>query len=126
MSEEATADAATRVRLGAVEEFPRGEGVRVQVAELPTPLAVFNVEDGFYALPDHCPHKGAPLSRCGTTPRTEGVGGTRGKLDEEERTVACPWHGLTFDLDSGDCAATNYRVRSFDVTVEDDNVLLEL
>lgn len=126
MSEETTADAATRVRLGAVEEFPRGEGVSVQVAQLPTPLAVFNVEGDFYAVPDHCPHKGAPLSRCGTTPRTEGIGGTRGKLDAEEKSVSCPWHGMKFDLETGDSPATSYRVRSFDVRVEDGDVLLEL
>lgn len=125
MSDDASAGATDRVRLGSVEEFPRGEGVSVDVEGLPTPLAVFNLDDGFYALPDRCPHKGAPLSRTGTTPREESDGGTRGKLDTESKTVSCPWHGLRFDLESGDCPATRYRVRPFGVVVEDGDVLLE-
>lgn len=124
MDEDTSATTTDRIRLGSVEEFPEGEGVSVDVEEFPTPLAVFNLEDGFYALPDHCPHKGAPLSRSGTTPRSEGVGGTRGKLDAEAKTVSCPWHGLRFDIETGGCPATSYRVRAFDVTVENGDVLL--
>lgn len=124
MSEQ-TATADNRVRLGSVEEFPEGEGVSVDLEEFPVPLAVFNLGDRFRALPDRCPHKGAPLSRTGTTPKTDNPGGTRGKLDPETETVSCPWHGLEFDLETGDCPATNYRVQAFDVTVEDGDVLLE-
>jgi nitrite reductase/ring-hydroxylating ferredoxin subunit len=118
-------EASTRVCLGTVDEFPLGEGVSVQPEELPMPLAVFRLEDGIYALPDHCPHKGAPLSRAGTTPKTDNPGGTRGQLDPEELTVSCPWHGMIFDLESGDAPATSYRVRPFDVVVEDGEVILE-
>ena len=114
------------IQLGAVSDFPPGEGVRVNVDGLPAPLAVFNVDGEFYAVPDACPHKGAPLSRAGTTPRGPDDLGTRGKLDAERRTVSCPWHGLEFDLETGECPATRYRVRSFDVTVEDGDVTLSL
>ena len=115
-----------QIRLGSVADFPRGEGVRVDVDELPVPLAIFNVGDDFYAVPDSCPHKGAPFSRSGTTPRSSKVGGTRGKLDEDRKTVSCPWHGLKFDLETGDCPATSYRIRSFDVVAEDGDVNLLL
>lgn len=119
----ATAD--TQIRLGSVEEFPVGEGVSVDVEEFPVPLAVFNLGDRFRALPDRCPHKGARLSQTGTTPETDNLGGTRGQLDLESDTVACPWHGLEFDLETGDCPATSYQVRPFDVVVDDGDVLLE-
>lgn len=114
------------ITLGPVSKFPKGEGVRVELDEFPVPIAVFNGEEGFYAVTDSCPHKGAPLSRAGTTPKsTNGqVGGTRGKLDEEEGKVSCPWHGMEFDLDSGNCPSTNYRIGSFDVSVEDGEVVL--
>lgn len=114
------------VPLGSVEEFPPGEGVRVEVDELPAPIAVFNVDGGFYAVPDSCPHKGAPLSRAGTTPRAADDRGTRGRLDAERKTVSCPWHGLEFDLETGDCPATSYRVRAFDVAETDGDVHLLL
>lgn len=114
------------VRLGSLDDFPLGEGVRVEVDELPTPLAVFRLDDGFYALPDSCPHKGAPLSRAGTEPKDADDRGTRGKLDSELATVSCPWHGLEFDLETGDCPATRYRVRSFDVFETDGDVTLRL
>lgn len=117
-------EAETRIRLGEIEDFPLGEGVSIEVEELPMPLAVFRLADGIYALPDHCPHKGAPLSRAGTTPKTDSPGGTRGQLDPEELTVSCPWHGMIFDLETGDSPATNYRIRPFDVIVEDGDVLL--
>lgn len=124
MSDDATATA-DRIRLGSVEQFPVGEGVSVDVEEFPIPLAVFNLGDRFHALPDRCPHKGAPLSRTGTTPKQDSTGGTRGQLDPDSGTVSCPWHGLEFDLETGDCPATDYQVRAFDVTVEDGDVLLK-
>lgn len=107
------------IRLGAVSDFPPGEGVRVDVDGLPVPVAVFNVDGDFYALPDACPHKGGPLSRAGTAPRGPDDLGTRGKLDPDRGTVTCPWHSLEFDLETGECPATRYRVRAFDVAVED-------
>lgn len=124
MSENSTA-VADRISLGSVEKFPEGEGVSVDIEEFPVPLAVFNLGDQFRALPDRCPHKGAPLSRTGTTPKTDNPGGTRGKLDPEAGTVSCPWHGLEFDLETGNCPATSYQTRAFDVVVEDGEVLLE-
>lgn len=114
------------ITLGNVDDFPRGEGVRVVVNEIPIPLAVFNTSDGFFAVTDSCPHKQAPLSRAGTTPRTSKIGGTRGKLNVEEKTVSCPWHGLEFDLETGECPATNYRIGSFDIVVQEGNVILNI
>lgn len=118
--------ASKSIHLGSVEDFPEGEGVRIDLEEFPVAVAVFNLGDDFRAVPDSCPHKGAPFSRCGTTPKTDTVGGTRGKLDPEEMTVSCPWHGLKFDLDTGECAATDDRIRSFDVTVDGEDVRLQL
>lgn len=126
MSEETPAAKSDRVRIGSVEDFPEGEGVSVEVEAFPVALAVFNLGDRFRAVPDRCPHKGGPLSRTGTTPKTDETGGTRGKLDPDAGTVSCPWHGLEFDLETGECPATSYRVRAFDVVVEDGDVLVEL
>jgi nitrite reductase [NAD(P)H] small subunit len=57
---------------------------------VPTPggdVAVFRTGDGqVYALLDRCPHKGGPLS--------QGI--------VHGRKVACPLHGWTIDLASGE------------------------
>ena len=48
-------------------------------------VAVFRTADKLYAVDDMCTHSGGPLSEgevCGTS-------------------VACPWHGATFDIATG-------------------------
>jgi len=49
-------------------------------------IAVFRVEEGYYAMDDMCTHADAPLSD--------------GWI--EDGCVVCPWHGARFDLKSGD------------------------
>lgn len=53
-----------------------------------TPLVVWQSEDGYGALADICPHRGAPLS--------EGC--------VEKAAIACPYHGWQFDTE-GQCVA---------------------
>ncbi len=65
-------------------------------------IALFNSGGGYYAIDDACTHQGGPLS--------EGeVNGT---------VVACPWHGATFDITTGNVlgppapeGVVSYRVR---------------
>ncbi len=71
-------------------------------------IAVFNTEDGLFALEDRCPHRGGRLS--------EG-------LIYEPCKVACPDHGWGIDLRTG-LAEPPERgaVRRFEVKVEADVV----
>jgi len=55
---------------------------------LGTPLVIWRGEDGYGALADICPHRGAPLS--------EGC--------VNKGAIACPYHGWRFDTD-GQCVA---------------------
>ena len=48
-------------------------------------VAVFNVDGDYHAIDDMCPHMGASLAS--------------GFLNET--TVACPWHGWSFDVRDG-------------------------
>ena len=67
-------------------------------------IAIFHVDDGFYALDNTCPHQGGPLA--------EGY--------IEGRTVTCPWHAWTFKLDDGKMTLGDFAcVDAFDVRVED-------
>jgi nitrite reductase (NADH) small subunit len=75
-------------------------------------IALFNVEDTFYAIDNTCTHRGGPL----------GEGELKGD------TVECPWHGAHFNVKTG--AVTGppapAGVPSFPVRVEGSDVLVEL
>ncbi|HJU79562.1 MAG TPA: Rieske 2Fe-2S domain-containing protein [Nitrososphaeraceae archaeon] len=48
-------------------------------------IAVFNVDDNFYAISNVCAHKGGPLNQ--------------GTL--EKSVVTCPWHGWKYNVFNG-------------------------
>lgn len=75
-------------------------------------IALFNVQGTFYAIDDTCTHRGGPL----------GDGELHGAV------VTCPWHGATFDVQTGAVTGPPARtsVRSFHVRVEGNDVLVEL
>ena len=91
-------------------------------------IGVFNLHGDLYALHNRCPHRGAPLCR--------GVwGGTMlpSAPDEfdfgmEGRVVRCPWHAREFDLVTGGSLlhADRTRVRTYDVSVSDGYVVVEV
>jgi nitrite reductase (NADH) small subunit len=96
------------VEICAADDVPRLEGRRVVINGFF--VAVFNTEEGFYAIGDVCPHMGGPLS--------DG--------DVAATTVSCPLHARKIALKTGevkndDCS----RVLTFPVKVEDGKVLVD-
>lgn len=76
-----------RHRLGALDRIPPGEG-RVFAVD-GRHVAVFRARDGrVFATTARCPHRGGPLA--------DGILG--------HETVACPMHGIEFDLTTGSCS----------------------
>ena len=75
-------------------------------------IALFNVDGTFYAINDTCSHRGGPL----------GEGELHGAI------VTCPWHGATFDVQTGAVTGPPARasVRSFRVRVDGNDVLVEM
>ncbi len=74
-------------------------------------IAIFRTADEVFALHDHCPHKGGPLSQ----------GLVHG------RRVTCPLHGWNFELASGQAVAPDEgSCARFEVKVEDGQVFLAL
>ncbi len=97
------------IRIAAVDEIPPGTGKEVLAGE--RILAVYHVDDRFYALDGICPHAGGPL----------GEGLLQGNI------VTCPWHGWQFDVSSGrHCLNKNLTHHSFPVTVIDDELFVDL
>ena len=71
------------IAIGSTDQVPEGTAREFEISG--RRVAVFAIEGSFYALDSRCPHRGGPLA--------EGL--------IEGRTVTCPWHGWTFDLQSG-------------------------
>ncbi|MBV9491870.1 MAG: non-heme iron oxygenase ferredoxin subunit [Verrucomicrobia bacterium] len=76
------------------------------------PVAVFNVDGGFYAIRDICTHAWARLSD--------------GDVDGE--TVICPLHGACFSLRTGEALTppATEPVEMFAVVVQGDDVYVDL
>lgn len=96
--------------IAALDEIPV-QGARV----LETPfgdVAVFRtITDEVFALRDHCPHKGGPLSQ----------GIVHGKR------VACPLHNWVIELDSGVAVAPDQGcAQRFEVKIECGKVYLDV
>lgn len=74
-------------------------------------VAVANVDGGFFAVSNSCPHADGPL----------GEGSLDGSL------LTCPYHGWTFDVTNGSCKTNpDVTVRTFDVVVEGDAVCVRI
>ncbi len=76
------------ITVGSIEDIPR-LGARV-VTTAEGDIAVFRTsDDKIFALRDHCPHQGGPLSQ--------------GIIFGHK--VACPMHNWSIDLESGEAIA---------------------
>lgn len=90
-------------------------------------IGVFNVNGGYIAVLNLCPHELAPVCR-------GRVGGTTlpsqpGQFcwGREGEILACPWHGWEFDLLTGKALADQrVRLRRYPVTVTDDTLYVTL
>ena len=71
------------MKVASIGEVPPGSVKHILVRG--KPVALCNVQGQFFAVNEICPHMGGPLSG--------------GKL--EGFILACPWHGWTFDVRTG-------------------------
>jgi nitrite reductase (NADH) small subunit/3-phenylpropionate/trans-cinnamate dioxygenase ferredoxin subunit len=69
--------------VGQFSDFVPGRGKMVTVAG--RHVAVFRLGDEFFALDNHCLHRGGPLC--------DG--------DIKNGVVTCPWHGWSFEIRTG-------------------------
>ena len=96
------------VEVCAEEDVPRLEGRRIVVNGFF--VAVFNTEEGLYAIGDVCPHMGGPLS--------DG--------DVAATTVSCPLHARKIEMKTGEVKNDDLsRVLTFPVKIEDGKALID-
>jgi 3-phenylpropionate/trans-cinnamate dioxygenase ferredoxin component len=96
-----------------LEDLPEGE-MRLVEAD-GRKIGVFHTADGeLYAIEDRCSHDDGPLAE--------------GEFNSGACTVECPRHGSLFDLRTGrpKTLPAYVPVETFDATVEDGNVTLEV
>ena len=78
------------------EDIAPGERLAVSVGN--RDIAIFNVDGGYYALANRCPHEGGPL--CGGLitgiPLSDGPNDYR--ISRKGEFIRCPWHGWEFDI----------------------------
>jgi nitrite reductase/ring-hydroxylating ferredoxin subunit len=121
------AEAGDDHEVGDLAEFPPETHKIVAIKNIE--IGIFNVAGTLYALPNVCPHQYGPLSKgpvggmmsCNATTNWKFHWGRSGEI------LTCPWHGLEFDIKTGQCLAPKkFSVRSFPVSVVDGKVRVSL
>src|ERR1700756_2259616 len=98
-----------QVRACKTEELKPGQAGRLNNKP---PIAVYRLDDGFYATEDTCSHAQASLSA--------------GDIDLEECTVECPYHASLFDIRTGRVLSlpANRPLKTYPVKVEGNDVFV--
>jgi nitrite reductase/ring-hydroxylating ferredoxin subunit len=87
---------------GRVDEIPEGERKIIQVEELS--IGIFHHKGQWIALRNSCLHRGGPVC----------TGALEGDI------LTCPWHGYTYDINSGQFTLDHTAVLAkYEVTVQD-------
>ena len=75
-------------------------------------IAIFNLNNNYYALKDQCSHMELPLS--------DGI--------LEDDIIVCAYHGAEFDIKTGDvlCMPAVEPVEAFEVKVEDEQIYVSI
>jgi 3-phenylpropionate/trans-cinnamate dioxygenase ferredoxin subunit len=101
----------TRFFVGKASDIPNGKMIHLMI-DKKKDILVVNVRGIYYAISNICSHKGARLHE--------------GRLDGKE--LICPWHGAKWDVTSGKMMLFPDKLkslRSFKVSIENDNVYVE-
>jgi nitrite reductase (NADH) small subunit len=108
--------------IAATSEIPEGERHVVEVEG--REIAVFNVDGTYHALLNFCTHQSGPVC--------EGMIHGVMTLDDENELcytddgyLSCPWHGWTFDIETGKhTGGTDHHLVKYDTAVRDGEVYL--
>jgi len=73
-----------------------------------TPIALFNIQNTYYAIDSTCTHMGGPLCH--------------GTLSGD--VVRCPWHGSRFDVKTGKVVGgpADRPVKQYEVRVDEEDI----
>lgn len=95
------------VLVAASEALPDKNAISVWVDDVE--LALFKVDNEWFAVDGRCPHQGASLAD--------------GCL--EATTVSCPWHGWKFDLRTGQGDRPQAKLRTFAIRLDEQGLWID-
>jgi nitrite reductase/ring-hydroxylating ferredoxin subunit len=117
------------IRIGKVTDFPLRD-VRIVSVEGRDVAVVRWGDEEFYAVHNRCPHMGGPVGCGGLGPKIVSRGGGvpgRVEVDDDVPALTCPWHKWEFQLKDGvSLWDSQYRVKTYPVTVENGEVVLQM
>lgn len=102
-------------------EFDEGDCELIQVDGIE--VGVLRVDGEFYAVQNYCRHDGGPVCAGRTGKKLVGEFEEPGKrvnkrYAEDEDIISCPWHGWSYDLETGEQLADDDIVLpTYNVTV---------
>jgi nitrite reductase (NADH) small subunit len=105
------------------------EGSRKMVRHRNLEIGVFNVGGQLHALRNICPHQFGPICDGPTSGEWIANAGTEWRFHwhRDGEVLVCPWHGLEFDIKSGECLSRrSMKVHRYPVHVVDGEVRLSL
>ena len=113
-----------KIPVAPLSDFPPGTRMEVRVGSVQ--IAVFNVDGEFFALFGRCPHQSAPLSRgrlqgtviCNADTCWETQWAHEGEV------LVCPGHGMEYNIRSGKAFGYDLKLRTYEVMVEDEQVII--
>ena len=95
-------------------------------------IAVFQLGGAFYAYENVCPHQGGPGCQGKILPLTmeavdEDMNSSGRVFSKDRMNVICPWHGMEFDIRTGEHPTSKrIRLRRVAVRVDDGQVFITL
>lgn len=101
-----------QVSIGTLDDFPEGTPTFAEIDG--ERLCIVRVGDRVHAICDDCPHAEASLSE--------------GDFLADDMAVECPLHGSAFNVETGepDCPPATEAVQVYPVTVDGDDVLVDV
>ena len=107
-------------RVGEVSDFKNREKKIVIIDD--QEVGIFRINDNFFAWKNQCPHQGGPVCQGRLFPlvreNLDSEMQSHGRIyDEKKLNIVCPWHGLEFDIETGEHPG-NPKLKLDPITIE--------
>ena len=107
-------------RVGEVSDFKNREKKIVIIDD--QEVGIFRINDNFFAWKNQCPHQGGPVCQGRLFPlvkeKLDSEMQSHGRIyDEKKLNIVCPWHGLEFDIETGEHPG-NPKLKLDPITIE--------
>ena len=107
-------------RVGKVSDFKNREKKIVIIDD--QEVGIFRINDNFFAWKNQCPHQGGPVCQGRLFPlvkeNLDSEMQSHGRIyDEKKLNIVCPWHGLEFDIETGEHPG-NPKLKLDPITIE--------